>query len=56
MALENLDEAVVLHHGEAGAPIESPEEERAAIEDLGLDADEIADARDRKDTLLEFVW
>ena len=54
-ALENLDEAVALYHGEIGEPVESPEEERAALEELGLDPDEIADARDRNDTLPEFM-
>ena len=48
-ALENPDEAVALHRGEAGEPIESSEEERAMLEELGLDPDEIADARDRND-------
>jgi predicted RNase H-like HicB family nuclease len=54
-ALENLDEAVALHRGEAGEPIESPEEEHAALEELGLAPDEIAEARDRNDTLPEFM-
>lgn len=54
-ALENLDEAVALHRGEAGEPIESPEDERAALEELGLDPDEIAESRDRNDTLPEFM-
>jgi predicted RNase H-like HicB family nuclease len=54
-ALENLDEAVALHRGEAGEPIESPEEERAALEELDFDPDEIDEARDRNDTLPEFM-
>ena len=54
-SLENLDEAVALHRGEDGEPIESPEDERAALEELGLDPDEIAESRDRNDTLPEFM-
>jgi len=37
-ALENLDEAVALHRGEVGEPIE---DEEAFLEDLGIDPDEV---------------
>jgi predicted RNase H-like HicB family nuclease len=37
-ALENLDEAVALHRGEIGKPIE---DEEGFLEDLGIDPDEV---------------
>ena len=39
-ALAMLAEALALHHGEAGEPIE---DETAVVEDLGIDPDEISD-------------
>ena len=44
-ALDNLDEAVALYRGEIGESIDSPEEERAVLEDLGIDSDEVSEAR-----------
>ena len=38
-ALAMLAEALALHHGEAGEPIE---DETAVLEDLGIDPDEVA--------------
>ncbi|WP_323677662.1 type II toxin-antitoxin system HicB family antitoxin [Halorubellus sp. PRR65] len=37
-ALDNLDEALALHKGEAGEPIE---DEEAFLEELGIDPDEV---------------
>jgi len=37
-ALDNLDEAVALHTGEAGEPIE---DEDAFLQELGIDPDEV---------------
>lgn len=42
-ALENLDEAVALHRGEAGESIETEQEERAVLRELGIDPDEVMD-------------
>jgi predicted RNase H-like HicB family nuclease len=39
-ALENLDEAVALHEGDAGEPIEDEEE---FLEELGIDPDDVPD-------------
>ncbi|WP_135304099.1 type II toxin-antitoxin system HicB family antitoxin [Haloarcula amylovorans] len=54
-ALENLDEAVALHKGETGESIDSPEEEREALEELGIDPDEVEQARDENDELPDFM-
>jgi predicted RNase H-like HicB family nuclease len=54
-ALRNLDEAVALHEGEAGEPIDTPEAEREALRDLGIDPDEVAAAREEGDGLPEFL-
>lgn len=54
-ALENLDDAVALHRGEIGESIDSPSEERAALEDMGIDPDEIQQAREENDELPEFM-
>jgi predicted RNase H-like HicB family nuclease len=43
-ALANLDEAVALHTGEAGEPIE---DEEAFLRDLGIDPEEVEGAEDR---------
>lgn len=54
-ALEMLDEAVALHKGEIGDPIETPEQEREALRDLGLDPAEIDAAREENDELPDFM-
>ena len=50
-ALELLDEAVALHEGEAGEPIDTPEAEREALRDLDIDPDEVQAAREENDEL-----
>lgn len=52
-ALENLEEAVELHERES-EPM-SPEEEKEVLEDLGIDADEVKEAREENDELPEFM-
>lgn len=42
-ALENLDEAVALHSGEAGEPIEDVDE---YLREIGIDPDEIDEGQD----------
>ncbi len=54
-ALENLDDAVGLHRGELGEPIETWEEERELLEELGIDPDEVTKAPDEFDGLPEFM-
>lgn len=54
-ALEMLDEAVALHNGEDGESIDTPEEERETLRDLGIDPDEVSAARDENDELPEFM-
>jgi predicted RNase H-like HicB family nuclease len=54
-ALRNLDEAVALYEGDAGEPIDTPEAEREALSDLGIDPDEVAAAREEGDGLPEFL-
>jgi len=54
-ALENLDEAVALYKGEIGDPIETWEEEKEVLEDLGLDPDEVKKSREENDELPEFM-
>ncbi len=54
-ALEMLDEAVALYHGETGESIDTPEEERDALRDLGIDPDEVEVAREENDELPEFM-
>jgi predicted RNase H-like HicB family nuclease len=54
-ALENLDEAVALYKGEIGEPIETWEEEKEVLEDLGIDPDEVKEAREENDELPEFM-
>jgi len=54
-ALEMLDDAVALHKGEIGESIDTPEEEREALRELGLDPDEIEAAREETDELPEFM-
>ncbi|MFC7082208.1 type II toxin-antitoxin system HicB family antitoxin [Halorussus caseinilyticus] len=45
-ALENLDEAVALHADEDADAIDSWDEERDVLEELGIDPDEVADSRE----------
>jgi predicted RNase H-like HicB family nuclease len=54
-ALDNLDEAVALHKGEIGESIDTREEEEKVLEDLGIDTDEVAQARDEHDGLPDFM-
>lgn len=54
-ALANLDEAVALHRGEIGDSIESPEAEREVLRDLGIDPDEVEQAREDAGELPEFM-
>lgn len=54
-ALENLDEVLALHRGEIGESIDTLEEERAVLRELGLDPDEIEAAREQNDELPEFM-
>jgi len=52
-ALVNLAEAIELHQG--GGEDIPPEEEAAVLKELGVDPDEVADARDEHDGLPEFM-
>jgi predicted RNase H-like HicB family nuclease len=54
-ALENLDEAVALYKGEIGDPIETWEEEKEVLKDLGIDTDEVKKSREENDELPEFM-
>ena len=54
-ALDNLDEAVALHKGEIGESIDTREEEEKVLEELGIDPDEVAQARDEHDGLPDFM-
>jgi predicted RNase H-like HicB family nuclease len=54
-ALDNLDEAVALHRGESGESIDTLEEEREVLRDLGIDPDEVESAREENDELPEFM-
>ena len=54
-ALANLDEAVALHKGEIGESIDTREEERAVLENLGIDPDEVEAVREENDELPEFM-
>lgn len=54
-ALAMLDEAVALHNDEIGESIDTVEEERAALEDLGIDPDEVETGREGNDELPEFM-
>jgi predicted RNase H-like HicB family nuclease len=50
-ALGNLDEAVALHRGETGSSVDTPEQEREVLRELGIDPDEVAEARSGSDGL-----
>ena len=54
-ALDNLDEAVALHTGKIEPEIDTWEEEKAVLEDLGLDPEEVKAARDEHDGLPDFM-
>lgn len=54
-AHDNLNEAVALHKGEIGKSIDSSEEEEKVLDELGIDPDEVAQARDEHDGLPEFL-
>jgi len=54
-ALENLDEAVGLYRGEIGESIDSWEEEKAALEEMGIDPDEVKANREATDGLPDFM-
>ena len=54
-ALAMLDEAVALYHGDSGEPIDTPEEERAALREMGIDPHEVTAAREENDELPDFM-
>ena len=54
-ALDNLDEAVALHKGETGDSVDNWEEEKEVLEELGIDPDEVQQARDEHDGLPDFI-
>ena len=54
-ALDDLDEAVALHKGEIGESIDTREQEEEVLEELGIDPDEVAQARDEHDGLPDFM-
>lgn len=54
-ALEMLDEAVALYHGEGGESIDTPEEEREALREMGMDPDEVEASREENDELPDFM-
>lgn len=54
-ALEMLDEAVGLHTGELGESIDTPEEEREALLELGFTPDEIEAGHDTNNELPDFM-
>jgi predicted RNase H-like HicB family nuclease len=54
-ALANLDDAVALLRGEGEEPVETPEQERELLEELGIDPDEVERAREDTDSLPEFM-
>lgn len=54
-ALEMLDEALALHRGDVGESIDTPEEERRALREMGLDPDVVEAAREEHDELPEFM-
>ena len=54
-ALENLDEAVALYEGEIGESIDGWEEEKEALEEIGIDPEEVREAREEHDGLPDFM-
>jgi predicted RNase H-like HicB family nuclease len=54
-ALQMLDEAVALHNGEAGESVDTPDEERAVLQEMGIDPDEVESAREENTELPEFM-
>jgi len=53
-ALEMLDEAVALHESE-GDSIDTWEDEAELLEELGIDPEEVKQAREERDSLPEFM-
>ena len=54
-AISMLDEAVALHRDEAGESIDTPEEERELLENLGIDPEAVETAREDADDVPGFV-
>jgi predicted RNase H-like HicB family nuclease len=54
-ALEMLDDAIAVHYGEVGDPVESADEEYQVLEELGIDPDEVEQARAETGELPEFM-
>ena len=54
-ALDNLDEAVALHKRKTGDAVDSWEEEKKLLDELGIDPDEVQQARDEHDDLPDFM-
>lgn len=54
-ALEMLDEAVALHKGEIGESIDSWDEEKAVLEEFGLDPAEVKESREEAPDIPEFM-
>jgi len=54
-ALKMLDDAVAVHKGEAGTPVESADEEYQVLKEQGIDPDEVEQARAETDELPEFM-
>lgn len=53
-ALQALAEALALHEGD-GESIDTPEEEREALQEMEIDPDEVAAAREENDELPDFM-
>lgn len=53
-ALAMRDEALALHRGD-GESIDTPEEEREALREFGIDPDEVEQAREESDELPDFM-
>jgi predicted RNase H-like HicB family nuclease len=54
-ALAMLDEAVALYEGEIGESIDTWEAERDVLKELGVDPEEVKQAREEHDGLPEFL-
>ncbi len=54
-ALQMLDEAVALHDGEAGESVDTPDEERTVLREMGIDPNEVESAREENTELPEFM-
>ncbi|QAU14068.1 type II toxin-antitoxin system HicB family antitoxin [Halorubrum sp. BOL3-1] len=53
--LGNLDEAVALHKRETGDSVDNWEEKKEVLDELGIDPDEVQQARDEHDGLPDFI-